>query len=79
MRLKVSRSSFLFKLLFDSYVQEQLTLSLLIVISAGPGKERTPNGQVSKWESLSKSHRSDLCEDDNISTEFPAICFIYNH
>lgn len=36
--------------LFDSYVQEQLTLSLFIVISAGPGKERTPNGQVSKWE-----------------------------
>lgn len=36
--------------LFDSYVQEQLTLSLFNVISAGPGKERTPNGQVSKWE-----------------------------
>ena len=59
--------------LFDSYVQEQLTLSHFIVISAGPGKERTPNGQVSKWESLSKSHRSDLCEEDNISTEFPPI------
>ena len=40
--------------LFDSYVQEQLTLSHFIVISAGPGKERTPNGQVSKWESLSR-------------------------
>ena len=59
--------------LFDSYVQEQVTLSHFIVISAGPGKERTPNGQVSKWESLSKSHRSDLCEEDNISTEFPPI------
>ena len=40
--------------LFDSYVQEQLILSHFIVISAGPGKERTPNGQVSKWESLSR-------------------------
>ena len=50
----MSRSSFLFELLFDSYVQEQLTLSHFIVISAGPGKERTPNGQVSKWESLSR-------------------------
>lgn len=59
--------------LFDSYVQEQLILSHFIVISAGPGKERTPNGQVSKWESLSESHRSDLCEEDNISTEFPPI------
>ena len=66
--------------LFDSYVQEQLTLSHFIVISAWPGKERTPNGQVSKWESLSKGHRSDLCEEDDISTKFPPpTCFIYNH
>lgn len=65
--------------LLDSYVQEQLTLSHSIVISAGPGKERTPNGQVSKWESLSEVCRSDLCEGDNSSTEFPPIYFIYNH
>ena len=62
--------------LFDSYVQEQLTLSHFIVISAGPGKERTPNGQVSKWESLSEVCRSDLCEGYNSSTVFPPICFI---
>lgn len=66
-------------MIYFIHVQEQLTLSHFIVISAWPGKERTRNGQVSKWESLSKGHRSDLCEADNISTEFLPICFIYHH